>query len=138
MERLGSNVTFLDLDDVCRINKEWIERYGGRYIEADYNLRNRPSLEYILLAVRYQIFGYDRFPTIVDKAAALGWWINGGHIFWDGNKRTGMQSIIELLELNGVRMNIDINSIIQIGSAVGEGIMSLEELTALIPIYIRA
>lgn len=128
---------FLTFDDICRINKEWIERYGGRYVAVDNNLRSRASLEYILGAIQYQIFGYDRFPTLVDKAAALAWWIIAGHMFWDGNKRTGMQSAIELLELNGVTTSFDVDSTIQIALAVANGNITLQELSELIPTYTK-
>ncbi len=103
----------------------------------DNNLRSRASLEYILGAIQYQIFGYDRFPTLVDKAAALAWWIIAGHMFWDGNKRTGMQSAIELLELNGVTTSFDVDSTIQIALAVANGNITLQELTELIPTYTK-
>ena len=88
---------FLTLEDICEINLEWIVHYGGRYVAADRNLRNRAPLEYILAAIQYPVFGVQRFPRLIDKASALAWWIIEGHVFNDGNKRTGMQTAIELL-----------------------------------------
>lgn len=128
---------FLTLDDVCRINREWIERYGGRYVAVDNNLCNRASLEYILTAIQYPIFGVELFPRLVDKASALAWWIIEGHVFNDGNKRTGMQSAIELLELNGAVTNFDIDSVIEISLAVAGGHISVEELTDLISLQVQ-
>ena len=127
---------FLTIDHICRINKEWIERYGGRYVAVDSNLRSRASLEYIIEAIQYPIFGYEQFPSLFDKAGALAWWIIEGHIFWDGNKRTGMQSLIELLELNWMTTIFDSDSTITIALSVADGSMSLKELIEIIPMYI--
>ena len=128
---------FLTLDDICDINREWIRDYGGRYVDVDNNLHNRASLEYILDAIQYPIFGVQRFPTLIDKASALAWWIIEGHIFNDGNKRTGMQAAIELLELNDVVTNFDIDSVITISLAVADSHISVQELTHLISIYVE-
>lgn len=128
---------FLTLDQICEINRQWIARYGGRYLEADKNLQNRASLEYILEAIQYPIFGVVLFPSLIDKAAALAWWIIQGHIFNDGNKRTGMESAIELLEINGVTTYFDIDSVVEIPLAVAKGNVSVGELAQLVSLYIE-
>ena len=128
---------FLTLDDICEINWEWIQRYGGRYVAVDRNLCNRASLEYILAAIQHPIFRVQRFARLIDKASALAWWIIEGHVFNDGNKRTGMQSVIELLELNGTVTHFDIDSSIEISLAVANSHISIEELTDLISLYVE-
>lgn len=128
---------FLTLDDICEINRDWVQRYGGRYIDVDKNLHNRASLEYILAAIQYPVFGYDRFPTLIDKASALAWWIVEGHVFNDGNKRTGMQSAIELLELNGAMTHFNVDIVVEIPLAVANGSISLPELTNLMSTYVE-
>jgi death-on-curing protein len=130
-------VIFLTLDDICEINRDWVQRYGGRYIDVDKNLHNRASLEYILAAIQYPVFGYDRFPTLIDKASALAWWIVEGHVFNDGNKRTGMQSAIELLELNGAMTHFNVDIVVEIPLAVANGSISLPELTNLMSTYVE-
>jgi len=129
-------VRFLTLDDICDINRDWIQRYGGRYVAADRNLCNRASLEFILAAIQFPIFGMERFPGLIDKASALAWWIIEGHVFYDGNKRTGMQSAIELLELNDVIAHFDIESAIEISMAVASGQISVKELSSVISMYV--
>ena len=69
-------------------------------MEANSNFSKASSLEYILDAIQYPIYGVDKYPSLIEKAAALTWWIIEGHIFIDGNKRTGMQALIEFLEIN--------------------------------------
>jgi death-on-curing protein len=95
-------------------------------------MRNRASLQYILTAIEYPIFGYHLYPTLVEKASALAWWIIEGHVFYDGNKRTGMQSAILLLELNDAITHFDVDSVIAIAVGVANRDISLEQLTYLI------
>lgn len=128
---------FLTLEHICDINLDWIGRYGGRYVAADRNLHNRASLEYILGAIQYSIFGVQLHPRLIDKASALAWWIIEGHIFNDGNKRTGMQAAIELLELNGIVTNFDVGSVIEISLAVANKQIGVEELTNLMLNYLE-
>lgn len=127
---------YLTLDHICEINKQWIALYGGRYVDTDNNLLNRASLQYILDAIQYPIFGLDLYPTLTEKATALLLWIAGGHIFWDGNKRTGMQAAIELLEVNDVATKFDNEAIISIPMRVATKEINLQELNLIILSYI--
>ena len=97
---------FLQLSEIVLINRRMIDEYGG-YSEGQDNLRNPGSLKYILDAIQGSLFGQDRYPTLVDKAAAVAWYIIMHHVFHDGNKRTGMGACRSLLEANGHTMRID-------------------------------
>lgn len=120
---------FLTIEDICEINREWITRYGGRYVADNNNFLHKASLEYILNAIQYTVYGVDRYPSLIDKAAALAWWINKGHVFNDGNKRTGMQAAIELLEINGAITRFDSESIVKIALQIEGDKISVEELS---------
>lgn len=128
---------FIELDDICEINRIWIERYGGRYVAGNNNFSNRASLEYILEVIQFRIFGVDRFPTLIDKAAALAWWIIEGHVFIDGNKRTGMQAAIALLEINEARTDFNTDFLIEISLGVAMGQISVTELRDLLLGYVE-
>lgn len=122
MERTGWNVKYLTEDLICDINKRMIERYGGKpYSLADRNQANRSSLLYILEAIQYPIFGQHMYPTLVEKAAALGWTIIAKHVFHDGCKRTGMMAVWEFLEVNGLVMQWNVDEVKQIAEAVAKG-----------------
>ena len=122
MERTGWNIKHLTEDVICDINKHMIERYGGKpYSLADRNQANGSSLLYILEAIQYPIFGQDLYPTLLEKAAALGWTIIAKHVFHDGCKRTGMMAVWEFLEVNGVIVQWNIDEAKEITEAVAEG-----------------
>jgi death-on-curing protein len=57
--------------------------------------------------------------NIFEKAALIAQRIIVGHIFHDGNKRTGMESCRLFLEMNGYDMRVDqevVNTAIQIAT----------------------
>ena len=125
------------MEDVFEINREWIMRYGGRYVEAENNCCNTSSLAYILDAIQQPIYGVDKYPSLIDKAAALAWWIIKGHVFNDGNKRTGMQAAIVLLEINGATTHFDSKSIVAIAIDIASGNISVEELSSRISSFVE-
>jgi len=91
---------FPDIEDIIALNGSQVGAFGGFYAEPD-NLKNRNSLEWVLEAIQYPLFGQDRYPSIEHKAALLGWVIIAEHVFFDGNKRTGISAIKIFLRMNG-------------------------------------
>ena len=71
------------------------------------NLRSRESLENTLYLIENEVFGVNQFPTLKEKASALGECIIARHVFWDGNKRTRVLAAWMLLDNNGVNVNLD-------------------------------
>ncbi|MCP4363170.1 MAG: type II toxin-antitoxin system death-on-curing family toxin [Chloroflexi bacterium] len=115
----GQVIIFPTREDIVRLNRYHIESTGGTYSGGD-NLRSSGSLEWVLDAIQYPLFGIDRYPTVVEKAAKLSWIISAGHIFHDGNKRTGTSVLMIFLQTNGYRLKATheeiINIIIRISS----------------------
>lgn len=97
----------LTVDEIVEINREQIREFGGWFNEMDSNLLNPGSLECVLDEVQGSLFGYELHPSIFEKGAILCWRIIVGHIFHDGNKRTGIEVCRALLELNGYNMRVD-------------------------------
>lgn len=104
MGRVGRTLT---LAQIAAINRRMLVTFGGFLVEANDNLANPGPLLYVLEAIQVPIFGKDLFPTLVEKAAALAWYIITHHVFHDGNKRTGMETCRLFLELNGYTLTID-------------------------------
>ena len=87
------------LKDILNLHKLSIEEYGG----SD-GLRDTDLLE-SAIARPFQTFnGKDLYPSIFEKAAALGESIIINHPFIDGNKRTGTIAMIALLQENGLHL----------------------------------
>jgi len=110
----------LESADIVEINRQMIQNFGGVFFKGDDNLANPGSLEHILEAIQGSLFGYDPYPTLVEQAAALGWRIIAGHVFHDGNKRTGMEACRLLLDLNGYVMRMD-TAVVDIAVQIASG-----------------
>ena len=116
---------------IIDLNRDLIKNYGG-YFEGEDNLENPSSLDWVLEAIQYPIFGYDKYPSISKKAAVLGWIINTGHVFYDGNKRTSTMAILIFLSANGFALNSSKEELIQIAERISkykETNFSLDEYT---------
>ena len=103
-----------------------IAEFGGVFFGGDRNLANPGSLEHVLDEIQGSFFGYEPYPTILEKAAAVAWRIIAGHVFHDGNKRTGMEACRLFLELNGYEMAID-REVIDMALQIASGQIELAE-----------
>jgi len=104
---------FPSREDIIEINHEMISRYGGDFLGED-NLIFSGSLDWVLDAIQYPIFGKELYPTSVEKAAQLGWIICEGHIFHDGNKRTGTMAVLLFLRSNRFDLNASKEELVDI------------------------
>jgi death-on-curing protein len=90
------------LEDILKLHKYSIQKYGG----SD-GLRD-PGLLKSAVGRPFQTFGgEDLYPSIFEKAAALGESLIINHPFIDGNKRTGAVAMVALLEENGLMLSVD-------------------------------
>lgn len=103
-----------------------ILEFGGEPISAGDNTVNPSSLHFALGTVQGDLFGAPIFATLPAKAASLAWHIIAGHVFVDGNKRTGMEAARLFLDLNGVHFPID-NEVIEISERIATGSLPLDE-----------
>ena len=117
--------------DITNLNRYHIQHTGGLH-QGTENLLNPGSLEWVLEAIQYPLFGVDRYPTLVEKAALLAWTIVAGHIFYDGNKRTGMSTLKTFLRANSYDIEASDDELIQVALGIaggGEEDYSLGEFT---------
>ena len=85
------------LEDILNLHKYSIQKYGGSE-----GLRDSGLLE-SAIARPFQTFGgEDLYPSVFEKAAALGESLIINHPFIDGNKRTGAVAMSALLEDEGL------------------------------------
>lgn len=110
---------FPTYDDIIRLNRRHIQETGGAYFKPD-NLRNPNSLEWVLEAIQYPLFGIDHYPTIAEKACTLGWIIIKDHVFHDGCKRTGMSALLVFLLINGYRLNASNDELVEVSLQIAE------------------
>ncbi len=118
----------LTVAQIAEINRRMIEEFGGFFAGKD-NLANPGSLEHVLAAIQGSLFGQELYPTLIEKAAVIGWRIIVGHVFHDGNKRTGMEACRLFLDLNGHDMRID-SEVIDMALSLARGEATFVEFAA--------
>lgn len=89
----------LSKEQVIKLHSQLIAETGG----SD-GIRDDGLLE-SALAAPFQSFGdEDAYPTIVQKAARLGYGLIKNHAFVDGNKRIGTHVMLVFLALNKIEL----------------------------------
>ena len=97
----------------------------------DCQLLDADRLHYLVEAVGGKFGGVELYPVLSQKAAVYAHHIITGHVFTDGNKRTGLNCAILFLEVNGCILRLDIeDSIIELGFKIADGTITDIEVIA--------
>lgn len=89
-------VNYLTKEQLLLIHVRCLQQSGG--IEG---IREERGLDSALALPKQGFGGVEFYPTIVEKAAVLGFAIILNHPFLDGNKRTGFLAMELYLMING-------------------------------------
>lgn len=115
---------YLSLHEVLTIYRRVMQQSGGAM-----GISNLNGLE-SALAQPYMTFGErDLYPTVVEKAAALGFSLIGNHPFLDGNKRIGHAAMEVFLMLNGFEIQASVDEQEELILQVASGNMDREAFT---------
>lgn len=113
----------LSKSQVLLVHKMMIEKTGGLDGVRDESLLDSA------LNVPFQTFdGKDIYPALLPKAAALCRSLVSNHPFADGNKRTGVHTMLIFLEINGVELNYMQNDLVELGLGVASGKMAYNDI----------
>tara|TARA_B100001123_G_C14869887_1_gene851507 strand:+ start:303 stop:716 length:414 start_codon:yes stop_codon:yes gene_type:complete len=84
------------------INRMCWRKAGGLEPLGKNNLREGCTLSFVDGIHANEMFGQKMYPTMHHQAAAYLYHITKGHIFNDGNKRTGLAVALTFLVWNGL------------------------------------
>ncbi|MFD2570274.1 type II toxin-antitoxin system death-on-curing family toxin [Spirosoma soli] len=73
--------------------------------------------------------GNDLYPTLIDKAALIGYLLISDHPFVDGNKRIGHPVIEVILVMNGFEIEASVDEQEHIILEVADGKLTREQFT---------
>ena len=65
--------------------------------------------------------GEDLYPTVLERAARLGFGLIRNHPFIDGNKRIGTHAMLVFLAVNGISLSYEDDDLIRIILSVAAG-----------------
>lgn len=81
--------------------------------------------------------GHELYPTIVEKASALGFSLIQNHPFIDGNKRAGHAALEVFLILNGYELNATVNDQVEVILQVAASELGREAFTQWIRSHLK-
>ena len=95
---------YLTLGEVVELHQRLLTQTGGAS-----GIRDLGLLESALAQPKATFGGADLHPTLVDKAAALGFALVANHAFVDGNKRVGHAAMEVSLLLNAHEIDASVD-----------------------------
>ncbi|OUC15002.1 MAG: death-on-curing protein [Alkalinema sp. CACIAM 70d] len=110
---------FLTLIEVLELHRRILAQSGGALGVRDLNL-----LESAIAQPRVTFAGEDLYPSLLEKAAALGFSIVMNHPFIDGNKRTGHAAMETFLVLNRTEIHASVDEQERVILAIASGELS--------------
>lgn len=117
-------IRYLRLGEVLELHRRLIATSGGSP-----GLRDLRLLEGSLAQLRQTFSGVDLYPTLIEKAAVLGFSLIKNHPFVDGNKRVGHAALEVMLMLNGVELTASTDEAEAVILAVASGMLDRHTFT---------
>jgi death on curing protein len=112
---------YLTVGEVLELHRRIIASSGGAF-----GIRDLGALESALTQPRLTFGERELYPTVIEKAAALGFSLIQNHPFIDANKRTGHAAMETFLVLNGYEIDATVDeqeqAILQVASGTLEAI----------------
>lgn len=91
-------------------------------------LRDEGLLESAINTPLQTFGGQELYPTVLEKAARLGYGLIHNHPFLDGNKRIGTHAMLVFLDINNITLSYEDDDLIAAILRVASGNMDDSEL----------
>ena len=123
---------YITIGEVLGIYKRVMQETGGLM-----GIRDLGALE-SAIAQPYMTFGGNElYPSLAEKAAALGFSLIQNHPFTDGNKRTGHAVMESFLGLNDYEINANTDEQVEIILSLASGKLNRNEFTEWLSKHIK-
>ena len=123
---------YLTLGEVVELHDRLRTQTGGAS-----GIRDLGLLESALAQPKATFGGTDLHPTVVDKAAALGFALVANHAFLDGNKRVGHAAMEIFLVLNHYEIDASVDDQERLMLNVAAGTVNRVELTRWLSTHVK-
>lgn len=94
---------YLTEKEIITLNVYVIEKYSPK---EHIGVKEPTALNMLVNAPQQYVFGSEQYPTIELKAANLVRNLVKKHVFYNGNKRTALMTMIVFLKVNGYQFNV--------------------------------
>jgi death-on-curing protein len=122
----------LTLEQVYRLQERALAEKGGMA-----GVRDAGAVESAVAQPQMTFGGEDLYPTLAEKAAALGFSLIKNHAFADANKRVGHAAMESLLVLNGHELVGDVDEQERVILAVAGSTMKRKEFTEWVKAHVQ-
>lgn len=127
MQVVGYEGEYLSKEDILLLHEKIIKNSESKDSEGFID-QTGALFDSAVNGIFSSFFGVDAYPTIEEKAARLCYNIITSHVFCNANKRTGMLSMIQLLDLNEMPLKYTNDEMFEVITRVGSGECTYEEL----------
>jgi death-on-curing protein len=115
---------YLKKADVIQLQGLVIQQSGGRA-----GILDEGKIDSAVALPQATFGGQDLYPTLIEKAAALGFSLACNHSFIDGNKRIGHAALEVFLVLNGHQLNAGVDEQEAVFLRLASGNLSRDDFT---------
>jgi death on curing protein len=115
---------YLTISEILELYRQVMETSGGTV-----GILSMSALESAIAQPHATFNGEELYPTVIEKAAALGFSLVMNHAFVDGNKRIGHVAMETFLVLNGFELNASTDEQETIILGLASGKFKREEFT---------
>jgi death on curing protein len=115
---------YLTVGEVLELYSRVMEQSGGGV-----GIRDLGGLESAVAQPRMTFNGKELYPTIVEKASAIGFSLIQNHPFIDGNKRAGHAAMESFLMLNGYEISASVDEQVNLILGVASGTIDRNTFT---------
>jgi death-on-curing protein len=122
---------YLTLNEVLRLHQQVIQQSGGSG-----GVRDLGALESAVAQPRMTFNGQELYPTLIEKAASLGFSLIQNHPFIDGNKRIGHAAMETFLVLNHFEIRDSVDNQEKIILDVASGLMPRQKFIDWLAIHV--
>ncbi len=113
----------LSKEQILMLHQDLISQSGGSA-----ELRDEGLLD-SAINVPFQTFaGSEMYPTVLEKAARLGYGLIKNHPFVDGNKRIGTHTMLVFLAINHVELSYEDSELIDLILKIAAGELDDKQL----------
>ena len=114
---------FLTLGEVLALHRRILAESGGTS-----GVRDLGAIASALSQPKVSVGGQDAYPTLIEKAAALGYSLIRNHGFLDGNKRIAHAAMEVFLVMNGMEISASVDEQERFILSLAAGDVSRESL----------
>jgi death-on-curing protein len=114
---------FLTTDDVLILHDALIDAFGGSH-----GLRDAGLLDSALAQPQASMYGQLLHETLTLQAAAYMFHVIKNHAFIDGNKRTGYTTASLFFQVNGYKLTLAENVLIELALGVAAGGLTKQQI----------